>query len=178
MFSMRVPAEMRARWEEIAKREEMSTAAWVIARCEGPVAATLVPPVVNIAEIEMEVPGAPGVVLDLLTAAFGRNVAFTMANTLAGHPATPEETAALPVETKKKLLAAVGKLKRAQSEKKVKRAAAAESARASVQVPQRRGEMVDVKMPEPNLVAQCPHHHGYGEVCYKCDPKMGYPSIG
>lgn len=93
-------------------------------------------------------------------------------------PATPEETAALPIETKKKLLAAVGKLKRAQSEKKVKRAAAAESARASVQVPQRRGEMVDVKMAEPNLVAQCRHHHGYGEVCYKCDPKMGYPSIG
>lgn len=89
-----------------------------------------------------------------------------------------EETAALPGETKKKLLAAVGKLKRAQSEKKVKRAAAAESARASVQVPQRRGEMVDVKMAEPNLVAQCRHHHGYGEVCYKCDPKMGYPNIG
>lgn len=62
--------------------------------------------------------------------------------------------------------------------KKKQRAAAAESARASVQVPQRRGEMVDVKMAEPNLVAQCRHHHGYGEVCYKCDPKMGYPNIG
>lgn len=155
MFSMRIPAEIKGRWDVAAKRAGLTLPAWIIIHCERAVS------------------GAAGV------AVTGPMVAQAVSEQkMADAIATADETAALPVETKKKLLAAVGKLKRAQSEKKVKRAAAAESTRASVQVPQRRGEMVDVKMAEPNLVAQCPHHHGYGEVCYKCDPKMGYPSIG
>ena len=29
----------------------------------------------------------------------------------------------------------------------------------------------------PDLNARCKHHKGHGELCYKCDPKMGYPDI-
>lgn len=74
-------------------------------------------------------------------------------------------------------IGAVRKIARQPSAKKVKRAAAAESARASVAIPQRRGEMVDVHMPPPDFAARCKHHHGFGEVCYKCDPKFGVPEM-
>lgn len=29
----------------------------------------------------------------------------------------------------------------------------------------------------PSLTAACDHGKHHGEVCYKCDPKMGYPEI-
>lgn len=106
-------------------------------------------------------------------------------------PAPPKENAHLPPGYEKQLLseagqeekflspathgAKLGKVRKA--EKKVARAAAAESARASVVVPERKGGMLDVRMATPNLEVKCPHSHRYGEPCYKCDPKMGIPNF-
>jgi hypothetical protein len=41
------------------------------------------------------------------------------------------------------------------------------------------GEVGGRKEPDPgSWIATCEHHKKRGEMCYKCDPKWGYPKTG
>lgn len=87
----------------------------------------------------------------------------------------------LPPSCKKDLVepaVAVKRIGRAPSAKKVKRAAAAKAARASVNLPQRTGsKMVDVHMDLAQATKECVHHKTLAQGCGKCDPKYGVPNI-
>ena len=145
MFSMRVPADVRARWEVAAKQAGLTLPAWVIFQCETTATIHYVgPTLVDNVEIPPASVNEHREILKEVSAAGAKSRS---------------------VEKRLKVQ------KRPPSEKKQKRSAAAKATRESVVIPQHHHTMVEVRA----TTAKCPHGVGVGDTCLACDPKKGYP---
>ena len=178
-FNMRVdPAEL-GRWKLKAKKSDLSVSDWLrfLANedVDNPNSIIFSIPAPEEEQARWKkMADAEGLTMSAWVTAMCNAATYDAASVTV--PPTPEETAALPVEDKKRLVTGVQKLRPSKTEKKQARKENARVARDSVVLPKRPGGgMVDIHLPPTETAPRCKHGKMFGERCKQCDPKQGYP---